>query len=276
MRIAARFIAMAWLAAAAAWAPAAGAAAWSFVPTPLEWNSWPDYCRAQYTLFGETLPYEGYENAKLRVASWRGTIGENTFIHLHHYCAALHYRTRSLGETNPRERAFLLSQAWDDGIYAYTRSDPVSTLYPAISVGVARIRMDMGKDEEAVQMLENSIKVQPRALDPYVMLAVLYRRQRKLDDALAIMQAADRIVEGQSAEVQYTLGLINIDRGDLEAAAENARQAYDKGHPLPGLRESLRAKGHWPPKPKAPPTGSVTTADQGAPGQATGGNPPAH
>lgn len=275
MKSATRSITLAWLAAASAWSSAAdAAAAWSFIPTPLEWNAWPEYCRVQFTLHGEVLPYEGYENARLGVAVWRETIGQNSFIHLHHFCAGLHYRTRSLAEPNLRERTFLLSQAWEEGTYTYTRIESSSVIYPVVSVGVAQIRMDMGRTDEAIDILKKSIKAQPKALDPYVMLAIIHRRKGELDDALAIMQTADQILDGKSVEVQYTMGLINFDKGNLEAAAENARRAYEMGYPLPGLREMLRTKGHWPPKPRAGSTESTATTVDVPPAQPTDGDPP--
>jgi hypothetical protein len=58
------------------------------------------------------------------------------------------------------------------------------------------------------------------------------------------LREADRISNGESIEVQYNLGLINLDLGDSLAAVENAKKAYAKGYPLPGLRRRLAQAGH--------------------------------
>lgn len=225
----------------------ARAGMWSFVPTALEWQIWPEYCRVQYTIYGDPLPYEGYAEAKQGVPRWRSVIGQQTFDGLHHYCAALHYMTRSMAETDPRQKSFLMDTAWDNAQFTYFRSESSSPVYPAISVGTARIRFAMGKPDEAVTILKHSIDVQPQSMDAYVMLAVIYRKQKRLDDAVAVMQAADKVLGGKSLEVQYNLGLIYMEKGDFGAAEKIARKVYDQGYPLPGLQDELRAKGHWPP-----------------------------
>jgi tetratricopeptide (TPR) repeat protein len=223
------------------------AASWDFIPTPLEWQVWPEYCRVQYTMFGESVPYEGYMQARAAVQKWRDTIGLGTFDSMHHYCASLHFRTRALAQTVPMQRAFLFNRAWADAEYTYVRTDPASIVYPAITAGVARVRLDMGNPADAVEILLRSIKARPDALDAYVMLAVIYRNQKRLDEALAVMQQADQVQGGQSSEVQYTLGLINLELGNLDAAEQNAKVAYSKGYPLPGLRDRLREKGRTVP-----------------------------
>ena len=46
-----------------------------------------------------------------------------------------------------------------------------------------------------------------------------------------------------SAEVNYNAGLFFLEVNDIEKARECAIRAYDLGHPLPGLRNGLTAKG---------------------------------
>jgi tetratricopeptide (TPR) repeat protein len=254
MKTALRTACVALLVASGAWSGRAQAMAWDFVPTPLEWQIWPEYCRVQYTMFGDPVPYDGYERARLALQQWRSTIGSQTFDAMHHYCAALHFRSRALADTAPNQRGFLFNRAWDDAQYTYRRAEPSSVVFPAISVGVARIRLDMGRPDEAITILQRSIDAQPEALDAYVMLAVVYRNQKRPAEALAIMKKADAIHDGQSAEVQYTLGLINLELGNVDAAVENARQAYSRDYPLGGLRDKLRAQGRWPPPEQKPPS----------------------
>jgi tetratricopeptide (TPR) repeat protein len=235
----------------------AQAASWDFVPTPVEWQVWPEYCRAQYTILGEAVPYDGYQQARATAQQWRASIGARTYDGMHHYCAALHFRTRALAEAAPMERAIIFRRAWEDAEYSYVRTDPASMVYPAISVGVARVRFDMGKPDEAVQILKRSIEARPDALDAYVQLAVIYRRQKQLQDALTIMEKAESLQGGQSSEVQYILGLIYLDMGNLDAAERNAKLAYAKGYPLPGLRDRLREQGR-----SIPPGGGETVPAQ--------------
>jgi len=46
-----------------------------------------------------------------------------------------------------------------------------------------------------------------------------------------------------SAEVNYNAGLFFLDLNEVGRARECAKRAYDLGHPLPGLRDRLKAKG---------------------------------
>ena len=56
---------------------------------------------------------------------------------------------------------------------------------------------------------------------------------------------ADAATGGESAVIQYNLGLINLEMGNVTAAADNARKAYSMGYPLPGLKKKLQQAGHW-------------------------------
>jgi tetratricopeptide (TPR) repeat protein len=76
-------------------------------------------------------------------------------------------------------------------------------------------------------------------------MANLYREQRKLDLAIQTVNQANEATNGESADIQYTLGLLNLEAGNIDAAVENARQAYAKGYPLPGLRTKLMRLGRW-------------------------------
>ena len=49
--------------------------------------------------------------------------------------------------------------------------------------------------------------------------------------------------DGASAEINYNLGLILLELGDLDGAARHAELAYDLGYPLPGLRAKLQRLG---------------------------------
>lgn len=48
-----------------------------------------------------------------------------------------------------------------------------------------------------------------------------------------------------SAETHYNLGLLYFDQANYEKAREEAKQAYEKGHPLRGLRQKLEQQGEW-------------------------------
>lgn len=64
------------------------------------------------------------------------------------------------------------------------------------------------------------------------------------DAALAQLEEAARLAP-RDATNQYNLGLLYVRRKEYPKAREAARQAYDLGFPLPGLRSKLAAAGQW-------------------------------
>jgi len=228
--------------------PPSAFSAWDFVPTPIEYQSWPEYCRVQFTTtesVGLTMPgVVRYSNAT--VEEWRGIIGEPQYSGLHHYCASIHFLNRSRVERDPRQRSFVLQRALDDAVFSYSRADPKSSVYPSMSVTLAQIKMDMQKPEEAEEILRAAIESQPQRPEAYMMLALVHRKQKKLDQARDDLQRADAATGGESPEIQYNLGLLNLELGDVDAAVANAKKAYAAGYPLPGLQRKLVQLGRWP------------------------------
>ena len=223
-------------------------ASWDFVPTELEWQMWPIYCRVQYTTVsggisaGSVQPYSAAE-----VSGWRATLGNQTFDGLHHYCASIHFLARSRSAASDRVMSrVVLNRAWDDAQYSYARTDPHSLVFPNISVTVAQIRVEMGHPDEAIDILKRAISAQRSRLEPYGMLALLYRKAHNLDQARDVLHEADTASGGTSPEIQYNLGLVNLELGDIDAAVANAEAAYKMNYPLEGLKDKLRQRGRWP------------------------------
>ena len=235
-------------------------AAWDFIPTPLEWESWPLYCRVQYSWVnnGFEFQYGGRYSAEV-VENWLKTVGKETFIGLHHYCASIHFLNRARGEPEPNMHRFELERAWTDVMYSFVRADPSSMVYPNMAVTAAQVRLEMGKPDESEEILQRGIDAQPRRPDAYVMMALLYRKQPPpgckespldckrsgLQRARDVLAKANEVTAGQSAEVQYNLGLLEFELGDMDAASESAKKAYALGYPLPGLKNKLTRIGRW-------------------------------
>lgn len=64
------------------------------------------------------------------------------------------------------------------------------------------------------------------------------------DAALAQMREAARIDPLDPAS-HYNLGILLVMRGQYQEAKVHARQAYERGFPLPGLKNKLRESGYW-------------------------------
>ena len=84
-------------------------------------------------------------------------------------------------------------------------------------------------------------------------------RKHNIDAARDQYDEALRLAPN-SIEINYNMGLLYLDLGDLERAKHFAEIAYAGGHPLPGLRDKIAAAEARQKKPAAapvPPTGTI-------------------
>jgi tetratricopeptide (TPR) repeat protein len=108
---------------------------------------------------------------------------------------------------------------------------------------LARIYYEQGRFEDAIQVLQSIIELQPKSDVLYSATAVLQRKLGRLDEAKETLLRGFKASDGASAEINYNLGLILLELGDLDGAARHAELAYDLGYPLPGLRAKLQRLG---------------------------------
>lgn len=104
--------------------------AYHFKPTPAEWAMWPDYCKARYvtTSVGKNSPYAGTFPPAM-VENWKKRLGNQTYTHVHHYCASLVYLQRAGSAPTNQERNYLLRLAEGDCNYTLKRIPPTSPIY---------------------------------------------------------------------------------------------------------------------------------------------------
>jgi tetratricopeptide (TPR) repeat protein len=215
-----------------------------FTPTPTEWAAWPEYCRVQYVYIMSWRSSEyATQYPQSVVDSWREQIGPKTFDGLHHYCAGMHYLNRSRTAPDQQAREFMLNQAFEETMYTYRAADKLSPYYVKVVVSLASIKRTRGEADSAITDLKNLLTDHPTAVEAYGALAILHRQRGRLKEAKAVLEAGNEATGGASAELNYNLGLINLELGKKEEAAAFARKAYELGHPFPALREKLRAAG---------------------------------
>src|SRR5690242_7369300 len=60
-----------------AYSNAAQALAWDFIPTALEWQSWPLYCKVQFSSVTQGLEdeYAGWAYSQTEISTWRQALG---------------------------------------------------------------------------------------------------------------------------------------------------------------------------------------------------------
>jgi tetratricopeptide (TPR) repeat protein len=214
-----------------------------FRPTEAEWASWPGYCQAKYvwTPTGEGSIFLNRVGATQRqeLAMWEKT----GIVGVHHYCFGKVWLERaqavSLGARSEYPVEFMLRQAWQETAYTALRSDRASPFFTDIVLVQATIRLEQKDLPQAKQLIMQRIGERPKDDILYSAAAVILRKSGNLAEARDILQKGLKATEGQSAEINYNLGLISLELGDIEAASGYADAAYRLGYPLLGLRRKL-------------------------------------
>ena len=159
---------------------------------------------------------------------------------LHHYCYGLIQMSRAPLVPDAQSRGYVYRRAVDEFEYAF-RSSAVEghPFKPRIAVQLALVYRATEDYDRAM-----AYALQARELDPglegaYSARAMLFRDRGELDEAAAALEEGLAAITGESAELNYFLGLTYLDLGRNELARQHAEVAYRLGYPLPGLRNRL-------------------------------------
>lgn len=106
-------------------------------PTPAEWATWPDFCRARYvtTALGKQSSYAAiYPPAG--VQRWKTLLGDQTFLYLHHYCYGLAWLQRARAATSEQQRTYMLRRAEDECRFTFERIPPTTPIYREVAMNL--------------------------------------------------------------------------------------------------------------------------------------------
>ena len=215
------------------------AVAYDFVPTDVEWQTWPGYCQAKYawTNIGSRSRYVNAVGAiqKNELARW-----ENAGIYaVHHFCAGKTWLERAKAEASPDRRSWMLEQAAGETEFTAARSNRNAKEFTAVVLLQATILFEQSELQEAIDLLRKRIAEDPRDEVLYSATAVMQRKLGRLNVARTTLLEGYDATDGESAEINYNLGLVSLELGYIEDAKLYAKRAYELGYPLPGLRAKL-------------------------------------
>ena len=219
------------------------AQAYQFSPEEAEWQSWPGYCKAKYawTNIGRRSRYADRVNSSHRqeLQQW-----ESSGIHgLHHYCTGSIWLQRAKFETSAYLKKAMLNNALSETTYTYDKSNRQSYNFARIVIQLSEIRSRQGERNLAIKLLLDAIQDQPQNAMLYSAAAVMQRKQGQLRDAKNTLLQGLQAVDGNSAELNYNLGLVSLELDEIDDAEKYAELAYEQGFPLPGLRKKLNKLG---------------------------------
>ncbi len=216
----------------------------TFLPSEIEWTTWPDYCKARYVVSSagkKSIFVNRITSAQ--VSYHEQQKGPEAWLYLHHYCAALIYMQRAAAAEDSERDAYWIREAEIEFLNQYERIRPSDPMFPDVIASIAQVHRRRGDYQVAIKYLEQAIEHQPEATSSYALAAIICRESGRISDGLEMLKRGNAATNGSSAEIHYLLGLFYIDVDDLDAAVEHAELAYELGYPLPGLAVKLRRHG---------------------------------
>lgn len=215
--------------------------------SPTEWGAWPEYCKTRYVRVpgGSESPYVRLVSQAM-VDKAKALLGDSWYG-VHHACYAMMLigRVDRYEGRDEHRRAEALGQTQGELNFAVPRIPPSVFVHWKLQTIQARVLYAAGKKEPAIDALRTIIRRKPDSVDAYVVLGNFLYKEHKYADARDVLQTGLEKVPKPTAEMHYFLGMILFKQGSFDNAREQAQQAYKIGYPLPGLRNRLKAAGHW-------------------------------
>lgn len=221
---------------------ASSAHAYDFVPTEAEWQAWPQFCQARYVMVppGDASEFRDRVTPE-SIQQWSGVLG-TCFSGVHHYCAGLAKFGRA-GATL-KDRDFTLQQAVNEHVYVRNTCPRNNPFWSDNESHMAMVLWEAGAKRQAMEAVDLAIKAHPTYDGAYIAKSILLKRAGQVSESRKVLVEGNGATKGESAELQYALGLSYLDAKQYEQAREHATKAYELGYPLPGLRDKLKAAGY--------------------------------
>ena len=217
---------------------------WNFVPSDIEWQAWPDYCRARYQVTppGRESKYAAAMPAAA-VSDWKNKL-EDVWYGLHHYCGGLVDYSQAVRAKRADWKRHKFEEALEEANFTIARSNSRHPFFSVMLAFRGRVFAELGHNKEAHNDFQQAIQLHPEIADPYAAYGLMLRRSGKLQEARELLDKGMGATKGGSAEMHYIFGFVLFDLKDYAGAAAEADLAYAKGYPLPGLRRKLEAVGY--------------------------------
>jgi len=155
----------------------------SLVNAAIEWPSsdadfarLPAYCKARKA-GGKSQIY----------AVWAKRLGKG-FLHVHHYCAAMHLINRSYMINNQKEREQYIGSAIGEIMYVEKHAGHEFVLMPEILVKKGKLLRRLGRDLEAEREFHTAVQLNRKYAPAYMTLSDFYRDKGDIREARKIVE----------------------------------------------------------------------------------------
>lgn len=172
---------------------------WVFATTPqnisaAEVSRLPEYCPNTQSFPSQVGVPDAPSSTQKR---WLSLMG-STFWHMHHYCWALISANRSeeIGLA-PNQRVSLLNSAISDVNYVLERAPADFPLLPELLYRVGQYHLKAGRQVESMSHFNKSRTVKPDYWPPYIELAKISAALGKQQDAVAVLEEGLKLMPDQ-------------------------------------------------------------------------------
>jgi tetratricopeptide (TPR) repeat protein len=119
--------------------------------------------------------------------------------------------------------AYLKGENHDQAIAEYLKIPPESTLYVDSRENAALILEDLGKSDEAIDLLDRSIRIKPKDTGLYLLLSSFYERGKQVEKALEVLTRAHQFDE-KNTDLLFQMGIIYDKLGKFEEMVRRMRE----------------------------------------------------
>ncbi|HBC56620.1 MAG TPA: hypothetical protein DCZ03_05580 [Gammaproteobacteria bacterium] len=123
--------------------------------------------------------------------------------------------------------------------------------HPHALMQMSEISMAAGKPDTVRPYLDYAIQYRPKNSSTHIIYGIHLHRTKNYSEAVQHYKRALEL-DPKASETHYNLGLSYFELKEYTLAQKHAKIAYDRGYPLPGLKDKLRQLGHWPPQENSP------------------------
>lgn len=150
-----------------------------------------------------------------------------------------------------------LSQGIDkfkQGKYEYAWSEFAFMLHyfpnhPKALKLIGELSIQMENPSRAERYYETALRLFPDESETHAVYGIFLHRLEKYTQATEAYQRAIALND-KAVDYHYNLGLAYYALNDFEKAHAQATIAYNKGYPLPGLKDKLKQANAWPDLPQ--------------------------
>lgn len=208
-------------------------------PTPFEYDTWPTYCQAHAA---DTIP-----DGRKRPVFGKEDVLILKGIGIWHYCNGLINLNRAEVQADKRTQFFIFNdEAWRDLVWSWNKRsfmfDKLGRSHPLVikmMVDIARGHRLRGEKEKAKKLLMTAIASDPRYPSAYSVMGIMYFDDKDYEKAVEVLNRGDEATKGESAEINYFLGLAYLNLGDIASAKKHEKIARSLGYPLSGLANKI-------------------------------------